>query len=532
MSITSLTFGAFLFFTLGAYWIVPKRFQWYVLLGCSILFYISGGASGALYILITATSIYAATLLMQLVSDKQKAYLKANKAILTKEEKAKYKHRNQRIRKAILVLCLLGNLGILGVFKYFHFALSQVNAVIALLGLNAIPDTFEFAMPLGISFYTFQAIGYLADVYWEHYRPEKNYLKVLLFVSFFPQITQGPISNFESLSNELFTPHTFSYKNYSYGMQRLLWGFGKKLLIANVMDVYVTTLFNNYDHYTGITALLGAFCYSIQIYADFSGYMDIMCGLCEAMGITLRENFDRPYFSKSIAEYWRRWHISLGDWFKSYIYYPIGMSNWSRKLAKYLRAHTAPHFANTFPATIALLVVWSATGLWHGATWGYIFWGLLNGVFIIFSMWMEPVYAGIKKRLGIRDDSRLFQLFQIIRTFFLVTLIKVLPEVGGLRKGLGLWKQIFTEHRIPADWKQLLEFVQTPMIWFWLAMTGTALMFTVSVLQSSGPVRPRFNRLPVPLRLLVEAVCLLLIISFGGMAMYTFGGGGFLYAGF
>lgn len=532
MSITSLTFVVFIFGLLLVYWAAPKRLQWVVLLGASGVFYLSGGASGALYVVITATTIYGAALLMQRITDEQKAYLKANKGTLSKEEKTRYKARNKRNRKAIMVSALLLNIGILAVFKYFHFALEQLNALAGLFGLAGIQDTFRFIMPLGISFYTFQAIGYLVDVYWEHYRPEKNYFKVLLFVSFFPQVTQGPISNFEALSKELFSQHSFSYKSYAYGLQRVLWGFWKKLLVADVLSVYVNNVFQHYTDYTGITALLGAFCYSIQIYADFSGYMDIMCGLCEAMGITLRENFDRPYFSKSIAEYWRRWHISLGDWFKSYIYYPIGMSNWSRHLAKSLKERTTPHFANTFPATIALLVVWSATGLWHGASWSYIVWGLLNGAFIIFSMWMEPVYARFKGRLGIRDTSRAYQCFQIIRTFILVTFIKVLPEVGSLRQGLGLWKHIFTDHRIPTGVSQLLQFVDNSLFWFGMAMMGTAMMFAVSLMQNKGPVRERFNRLPCWVRLCAEGAALVFVATFGGVALYSFGGGGFMYAGF
>ena len=532
MAITSLAFVLFIFAVQIVYWIVPKRFQWCVLLIASCVFYLSGGFKCALYVVITASTIYAATRWMQHISDRQTAWLKENKQTLTKEEKSQYKKKTVRSRKAIMLAALLLNIGILCVFKYFHFALAQFNTIANLFGGRGINDTFQFIVPLGISFYTFQSIGYLVDVYWERYVPEKNYLKVLLFVSFFPQMTQGPISNFDSLSKELFTPHTFSHKNYAYGMQRVLWGFAKKLLVADVLGVYVSNVFTNFPTYSGITTLLGAFFYSIQIYADFSGYMDIMCGLCEAMGITLKENFDRPYFSRSIAEYWRRWHISLGDWFKNYIYYPIGVSGWSRRLAKNLKSKYGVHFANSLPATIALLAVWMATGLWHGASWGYIAWGLLNGAFIIFSMWMDPVYAKCKKKLGLRDSNKAYRCFQIIRTFTLVTFIKVLPEVDGLRKGLALWKHIFTDHRLPQSFWQLFEFVTTKKIWFVIAMVGAALMLAVSLLQEKGSVRDRFNKLPIGVRLVIEAVCIVFIFVFGGVALVSFGGRGFMYEGF
>ena len=535
MSITSLTFVVFVFATILLYYIVPKRFQWLVLLAANIVFYYNAGKRAAVCVLFTATSIYLAARLMDRVLEKQRVQFEAQKGTLSKEEKKAIKHKNQNKRKAIMLIALLSNIGILCVSKYAHFALEQINTLISAFGGARINDNLNVIMPyvpLGISFYTFQSVGYLLDVYWEKTTSQKNYLKFLLFVSFFPQMTQGPISEYGKLSNELFTEHTFSYKNYSYGLQRMLWGFAKKLIVADVLGVYVANVFANYESYTGITTLLGAFCYSIQIYADFSGYMDIMCGLCETLGIQLKENFDHPYFSKSIAEYWRRWHISLGDWFKNYIYYPIGMSNWSRQLAKKAKQKFGAYVGNTLPATIALVIVWTATGLWHGASWGYIVWGLLNGVFIIFSMWMEPVYANWKAKLKINDTSRAYQFFQIIRTFFLVTLIKVLPEVGSLRRGLGLWKHIFTDFRIPTSIHQLLEFVSTGKYWLILAAAGTVLMFAVSLLQTRCKVRDLFNRLPISLRILVMSCGAIFVAVFGGMALYSYGGGGFLYAGF
>ena len=532
MSITSLTFLLFVFALLLVYYLIPRKLQWCVLLLANAVFYAFVGWKAALFVLFTATSIYFAARGMDRVLARQKAQLAAQKDSLTREEKKAVKRRNQRRRKRIMLAALLANIGILCVTKYTHFALAQVNALLSAFGAAEVPDELNLIVPLGISFYTFQSVGYLLDVYWEKIGAQKHYLKFLLFVSFFPQMTQGPISSYEQLSGELFAAHSFSYKNYSYGMQRMLWGFAKKLLVADVLSVYVTEVFANYEQYSGLTALLGAFFYAIQIYADFSGYMDIMCGLCEALGIRLRENFDRPYFSKSIAEYWRRWHISLGDWFKSYVYYPIGMSDWSRSLAKKTKQRFGAHIGNTLPATIALVLVWTATGLWHGASWGYLVWGLLNGVFIILSLWMEPVYAKWKARLKIHDQSRAFRCFQILRTFVLVTFIKVLPEVGGLRRGLGLWKHVFTAFRLPTGVQDLLPFVRTGKLWLLVAAVGTLLMLTVSILQGRYKVRDLFARLPLAVRIVVIACAAVVVAALGPMALYLFGGGGFLYAGF
>ena len=534
MSITSLTFLIFIFGTLVLYYLVPKKIQWLMLLLASGIFYLSYGIKSIIYVLITATTIYAATRWMDSISKKQKAFLSENKGILSKDEKAAYKKKNKQYRKAIMLTALLINIGILCVFKYFHFALEQVNGIASWFGGRGIEDTFSLIVPLGISFYTFQSIGYLLDVYWEYYESEKNYFKVLLFVSFFPQMTQGPISDFSVLSKELFSEHHLDYKNYSWGFQRMLWGFMKKMVIADTLAPYVKDVFSNYSDYAGVAVLIGAFLYSIQIYADFSGYMDIMCGYCEMLGIRLTENFMRPYFAKSIAEYWRRWHISLGTWFKKYIYYPIGMSNWSRNLAKNSKEKFGKHFSVTMPATIALVVTWLATGLWHGASWAYIAWGLLNGLFIIFSLWMEPVYDKWKSALKINESKRIWKAFQVIRTFLLVTFIKVLPEVGTLSDGLGLWKQVFTDHTIPKSLHQILPFIDWSLnidkINFALAMGCTALLLLASLLQRKKPIREYFNRVPMILRTVVLAGLTILIITFGVQA--SWGAEGFMYANF
>jgi len=433
-----------------------------------------------------------------------------------------------------MLVALLANLSVLCVFKYYHFALEQLNRVLNIFGFAAIQDRYSFIAPLGISFYTFQSIGYLLDSYWEKVQPEKNFLKVLLFVSFFPQMTQGPISSYSDLHDELFTVHSFEYDRYVCGAERMIWGFFKKMVVADALAPCVKDVFLHYSQYSGITVFFGAICYSIQIYADFSGYMDIMCGFCEVLGIKLTENFMRPYFSKSITEYWRRWHISMGTWFKNYVYYPIGMSKWSRDLAKKCKEKFGKNLGNTIPATIALVVTWTATGLWHGASWAYITWGLVNGLFIIFLLWMEPVYAQWKQKLKINDGSLLWRAFQVVRTFILVTFIKVLPEVGTLSEGLGLWKQIFTNHEIPGSIYELLPFINWSItiyvVMTFLAIMGTILLFVVSLLQRKQEFRVYFNKLPMVVRMIILTGMILLISSFGVQA--TWGTGGFIYANF
>ncbi|MBO4418700.1 MAG: MBOAT family protein [Oscillospiraceae bacterium] len=529
MSILSIPFLLFAAGLMIVYFALPNRFQWWVLLAFSLGFYALGGLANVPFILATSLSVWGAALYIQRNTNAQKAYIKANKD-LSKEEKAAYKDRCKARRKLVMLLCLLLNVGILCAMKYVHFLLAQADSIARLFG-GSVSDTVSWIIPLGISFYTFQTVGYLLDVYWGKCEAQQNCLKVLLFTSFFPQITQGPISTYRDLSGELFRAHALDYHNFSWGAQRMIWGFFKKMAVANVLSPYVANVFANYYSYSGLTTFIGALCYSAQIYADFSGYMDIMCGLCQILGISLTENFERPYFSKSVAEYWRRWHMSLGTWFKNYVYYPMAMAKWNQRLGKTAKQKLGKAFGDYLPATVALVVTWLTTGLWHGASWGYIAWGGVNGIFIIFSMWMEQPFAKWKKRLHIRESAWLWRAFQVIRTFLLVTFIKVLPELGGLRNGLGLWKQIFTEHSLPGSLGELLPFVDGNRAGFFVMLIGILLMFAVSMIQRRQPVRGWLEqKTAYPVRLLLFAILVLLIFHIGVPA--SGGGGGFIYAQF
>lgn len=527
MRITSMSFVLFAAALVVLYYLIPKKWQWIMLLCASLGFYLAGGVRFAAYIFITAASTYAATFAMGRISQKQKAYFAANRDTLTKADKSEIKKNNNRKKKGLMIAVLVLNFGILCVFKYFHFALEQFNRIFSLFGDFQLKDTFPLLVPLGISFYTFQTMGYLVDVYWGKVEPERNFGKLLLFVSFFPQITQGPISNYAQLAPQFCQPHDFTYENYAGGCQRMIWGFFKKLVLANSLAPWVQAVFENYSGYAGPAVLIGMFFYSIQIYADFSGYMDIMCGLCQILDIRLTENFERPYFSKSIAEYWRRWHISLGAWFKNYIYYPIAVSKWNKRVGKWSQKKLGKTFGQALPASIALVVVWLCTGLWHGASWSYIAWGGLNGLFIIFSLWMEPIYSVARKKLRLRESNWFWRAFQVIRTYILVCFIKVLPEVGTLGQGLGLWRQIFTGWHI-TSFSQLFPYSPGKEMLL-LVFCATTLLLATSLIQRKTPIRAWFGRFPLILRAATLAMLLFLILYYGGAADEL---GGFMYAQF
>ncbi len=498
-----------------------------MLLAASAGFYISFGLKYFLFIAITSVSIYCSALYIESLSDATKKQI-AEKKEISRDEKKLIKKKTQKKQKAVMIAALFLNFGLLAVFKYSVFATHQFASFVGAVAGCKISVIDSIIAPIGISFYTFQTTGYLLDIYWKKYKPERNIFKMLLFTSFFPQIVQGPIGRFDLLSEQLFRGNTFEYKNFSYGCQRMMWGFFKKIVVAETVAPYVATAFSDYASLSGENIILGAFLYSLQIYADFSGYMDIVCGFTEILGIRLSENFERPYFSKSVAEYWRRWHITLGTWFKDYLYFPIALSKPVMNAGKKARKTFGDYIGKNTPAVISLVVVWFTTGLWHGASWQYIVWGGLNGFFIIFSMLFEPLYEKTKNALRINSDCWKWRFFQTVRSFILITMIKVFPEIGTFSDAIGFFKCMVTNLKIPTSpWDILLpakHILDIPVI-----ALSVGLMLAVSLIQRKQPVRDWLSQKPIVFRWLIYISILFGLILFGGSMESV---GGFLYAQF
>lgn len=276
--------------------------------------------------------------------------------------------RIDSVKKATLILSLVVNLGILGVFKYYNFFAENIAAVLDAIGLSIHPVILKFALPVGISFYTFQALSYVIDVYRKTILPSKDLIAFLAFVSFFPQLVAGPIERAKNLLPQFLKPRHFDYPFAVDGCRQVLWGFFKKIVVADGCAFAANNLLTDNTH-SSFLLLIGLFCFTIQIYGDFSGYSDIAIGISKLFGIRLMENFSFPYFSRNIGEFWRRWHISLTTWFKDYLYIPLGGSRCG--LAKTIR--------NTF-------VIFLVSGFWHGASWTFITWGLIHAVAFVPSL--------------------------------------------------------------------------------------------------------------------------------------------------
>ncbi len=417
MSFISVEFLLFVIISLLIYYIVPKKAQWLILLLVSCVFYSVGGVSALCYLAITTLTTYISGIGLSRLNSKIEAL---------KGEENKLKRVKFQKKLIVLFSCLM-NFGMLFFFKYWDVFAKDINGK-----LSCVLPTFNLLLPLGISFYIFQSIGYVIDVYRKKVEAEKNILKYALFTSFFPQMVQGPISRFGNLKTELFSKHQFSFENMEKGIQLVLWGLFKKLLIADRAAVVVNLVFDKYQDYSGAVIIFGGILYCIQLYCDFSGGIDIARGVAKMFGISLIENFKRPIFATSLSEFWRRWHISLGSWMKDYVFYPLSLSKPFIKLGKFIRSHIKGKAGQIIPVSIATFIVYFLIGIWHGASYKYIAFGIWNGAIITASLLLEPLFSTIRNKLHISSDSKKMIAFRTMRTSIIVLMGRFITRAANL----------------------------------------------------------------------------------------------------
>ena len=498
MLFTSYGFLGFLAVLFLLYYIIPRKCQWGLLLGAGYLFYFLAGAEYVPYLLVTTVTIWFAACRIEKNADKQAAYLKEHRAELSKEEKKAYKDRQKKVRLGWILGGILLNIGILAVLKYTNFAIANINGLLGAFGQTGRLSFLTLALPLGISFYTFQAVGYLIDVYRGTVRAQRNPFRFALFVSFFPQLVQGPISRFGDLSESLYGEHKFDGKTVSFGLQRVLVGYFKKMVIADRMLVGVNAIIGDTDAYHGAYVLVGMFFYALELYADFTGGIDITIGIAQTLGITLQENFQRPFFSKSLKEYWRRWHISMGTWFRDYIFYPISVCKLMQKFNKFSRRHFGENVGKRLPVYLSSFVVWFATGIWHGASWNFIAWGLGNWAVLMVSETLEPLYARFHQRFG--GGGKGYAAFEVARTFLLVSMLRTFDCYRSVPVTFRMFGSLFTARNWNILWDGSLLCLGLTALDYGILAVGTFVLVSVSLIQRKGSVRERIAAKPYPLR--------------------------------
>lgn len=511
MLFTSYGFIAFLAVLFALYYVIPRRLQWLLLLAADIVFYACAGWKGLCFMAATVVVSWAATNLMGASLRAQKTFLASveGKALERAERKA-YKKQCEKRRKFIFVLALVADLGILAALKYTNFLINNVNAI-----FSADIASVDWVLPLGISFYTFQTVSYVIDVYWEKVEPERNILRVALFTSFFPLLIQGPISRFGDLKDTLFAGHKADFKQISFGLQRILWGYFKKLVIADRLLVAVTALCGDPEAYTGAYVFIGAVLYAAELYADFTGGIDITIGIAQVLGISVKENFIRPYFSRNIAEYWRRWHISMGTWFKDYIFYPLSVAPWLLKISKSARKKISDGFGRKLPVYVSTIVTWFLTGLWHGAAWNFVVWGLLNAFFILLAEEFKPVSQRFRAKHAQLVAGFGYRVFETLRTFLLVCSMRVLDCYRDVAVSFRAIGTVFTDF----NWREafsgtLLQLGLTGADYI-VSFCGVIVMFAVSCVQEKrGSVREALWEKPI-LGYAVFFILAVAVLTFG-----------------
>lgn len=421
MNITTFTFGIFVGISVILYYILPMKWRWTALLLSSGYFiYCSNDIRMILVMLVMILLAYLAGILFE----RFKSNYKLNKAICT-------------VVVVILAAILIG-------LKETNFFVVTGDIIGGILWNGEKHELLSVMAPLGISYFALTLISYVCDSYWQAVSPEKNPFKFIAYASFYPLLTSGPIVRFDESYKEITDGHGFKYRNICFGMQRILWGLFKKLVICERVAVIVNAVYDNPGEYEGLYVILAVAAFAIQLYTDFSGCIDIMLGVAQLYGITLPENFDLPFSSKSLSEFWRRWHITLGGWLRDYILYPILKSSPMQKLGGFTKKRFGKKYGKKIPTWIGMLISWFMIGFWHGGTYNYIFGvGIFFGLVIVFGEVFSPLFNKLIVFLDINTETFSWKLFQMVRTFCIFCFGLSFFRSNGVKDGFSLWRRAF-----------------------------------------------------------------------------------------
>lgn len=473
MLFNSFNFAIFFIAVTTAYFVLPHKYRWMLLLSASCYFYM---VFVPVYILILGFTIiidYFAGILLE--------------------------QSQGRKRKWFLVASLIANIGVLSVFKYYNFLNDNLTAFFHGVGFeNPIPYL-SILLPIGLSFHTFQAMSYTIEVYRGKQKAERNFGIYALYVMFYPQLVAGPIERPQNLLRQFYEKHEFDYERIVDGLKLMLWGFFKKLVIADRLAIYVNAVYNNPDQHNGITLLTATIFFAFQIYCDFSGYSDIAIGAARIIGFKLMTNFSRPYFSINISEFWKRWHISLSTWFKDYLYISLGGN----------RVSVPRWYFN-------LMLVFLISGLWHGANWTYVIWGGLNGLYLVSAVVLQPLKSRFESVTGLNRVPVLNKAGQILLTFALTCFAWIFFRANSVEQALMITGRILKPEG-PLFYEELSLMV--------MSVLGIAFLIAVEFkMEYFNAKISFFNNQNWFIRNLSYATIVILILLIG-----VFDGGQFIY---
>ncbi len=471
------SFAFLLFFPIVTclYYLIPQMWKRWYLLIVSYLFYMNWNP--------TYTLLLAFITLTTYVGAKQIASKK-------REEK--------QWGRILLTITLTLSFAGLFLFKYLNFINESVWAILTYMGCKIEIPHWELLLPVGISFYTFQACGYVIDVYRKQIKPEKELAIYALFVSFFPQIAAGPIGRAKDLLPQFREKHFPNRGNITKGLQWMLWGYFMKMVIADRLALYTSAIFGNIEHHTGMSILVAALFFSIQIYCDFAGYSFIALGCARVMGFRLITNFERPYMATSVQDFWRRWHISLSTWFRDYLYIPLGGSRCSKGRTR-----------------LNLMITFLVSGLWHGANWTFVIWGGLNGIFQVIGSWMKPTKERTRMALRLKKENVWLQTFNICITFILMTVAWTFFKAQTLSDALIAINKMI----IPIG---TLYKPDTSVLLY--SCLGIVILMTCDILQERNGRHPLLENRHTMIRFLSYIALTTMILTIG-----VFDGGQFIY---
>ena len=512
MSLVSSLFLVFVAAALLLYYVLPKSFRFWVILAASLAFSAFLGFYTLLFVLVSAVLCYVGGLLSG-------------------------PSKNTALRNAVTIITVVINIGLLCAVKYYNvigFAAERLNLLFG--AVNGANKFFLYAVPVGMSFYVLQTTGYILDCRWEKIAPEKNFFKVLLFSTYFPQLMSGPMNTYAALSEQFEKAKEvkFSLSRIFDGAVRVAWGFFKKLVIAERAAIVVNMIYADHQTYTGWYVPLGVFFFAIQLYTDFSGCMEVVIGVSHMFGIELPENFNCPFFSKTVKEYWRRWHITLGAWLRDYLMYPILKSTPLIKLGDWSKAKFGKKNGKKVPTYVALFILWFAVGYWHGGLWNYVIGsGILHFIYIVLGMIFEPLFKKIRPKIG--ADKLYFRIFQSVRTFILMLTGFVFFRSATVKDAIDMYAAIFRKGGLPLNWT---NFSATGMTLANLIVLAAAvlLVFAVDAFKYRPSEDEEAKSLTAFLRskgiVLLWAAFMVLVVATLVFGMYGLGydSGSFIYA--